>query len=79
MNRQAVIGSVLRSRPAAEKARIVAAFGDHVMPLVAQRRIVPLIDRVYPLEEAAAAHERMERGEHFGKIVLQVSASGPSG
>ncbi len=72
VKRQEIIGSVLRPRPADEKARIIARFREAVMPLFATRRIVPLIDRVYPLEEAAEAHRRMERGEHFGKIVLKV-------
>ena len=73
VKRQEIIGSVLRPRPADEKARIIARFRDAVMPLFEARRIVPPIDRVYPLEEAAEAHRRMERGEHFGKIVLKVS------
>jgi NADPH:quinone reductase-like Zn-dependent oxidoreductase len=42
------------------------------MPLFEQGRIAPVIDRVFPLAEAAAAHRRMEAGEHFGKIVLSV-------
>lgn len=72
VKRQELIGSVLRPRPADEKAAIVARFRDAVMPLVAERRVVPLIDHVYPLDRAADAHRRMERGEHFGKIVLSV-------
>lgn len=72
VKRQEIIGSVLRPRPADEKAGIIARFREAVMPLVAERRIVPLIDRVYRLEEAAEAHRRMERGGHFGKIVLRV-------
>jgi NADPH:quinone reductase len=70
VKRQEIIGSVLWPRPPDEKAAIIARFREAVMPLFAQRRIVPLIDRVYPLEEAEAAHRRMESGEHFGKIVL---------
>jgi len=35
---------------------------------------VPLISRVYPLEQAADAHRAMEAGEHFGKLVLRVGA-----
>ena len=73
VKRQELIGSVLRPRPADEKAEIIARFREAVMPLFAERRIVPLIDRVLPLEEAAEAHRRMERGGHFGKIVLRVS------
>jgi NADPH:quinone reductase-like Zn-dependent oxidoreductase len=72
VKRQRIIGSVLRPRPAAEKAAIIARFAGRVMPLFAQGRIAPVIDRVFPLAEAAAAHRRMEAGEHFGKIVLSV-------
>ncbi len=71
--RQEIIGSVLRPRPAEEKGAIIARFGAAVMPHFAERRLVPLIDCVLPLEQAADAHRRMERGEHFGKIVLRVS------
>ncbi len=44
-----------------------------VMKLVFRRRLKPVIDKVFPLEEARAAHERLARGEQFGKIVLKVS------
>jgi zinc-binding alcohol dehydrogenase/oxidoreductase len=40
--------------------------------LVVSGRAKPVIDRVYPLADARAAHERMESGEHFGKIVLAI-------
>ena len=43
-----------------------------VMELVFNGRIDPLIDSVYPLEQAAEAYAHYERGEQFGKIVLQV-------
>ena len=43
-----------------------------VLPLVEAGRMRPVLDRVYPLEEAAAAHERLEQGRQFGKIVLSV-------
>jgi len=76
VKRQEIIGSVLRPRPADEKAAIVARFRDAVMPLVAERRVVPPIDRVYPLGQAADAHRRMDRGEHFGKIVLSTGWTG---
>ena len=73
VKRQEIIGSVLRPRAADEKAAIIARFGREVMPHFVERRLVPLIDSVLPLEQAADAHRRMERGEHFGKIVLRVS------
>lgn len=72
VKRQRLIGSVLRPRPAGEKTAIIDEFREKVMPELAARRIVPVIDSVYPIEEAAAAHRRMEDGSHFGKIVLHL-------
>jgi NADPH2:quinone reductase len=43
------------------------------MPYFAAGRIAPLVDRVYPLEQAAEAHRAMEAGELFGKLVLRVA------
>ena len=71
-NRLSILGSVLRPRPVVEKAAIVQAFERDVMPYVAAGRIVPLIHRVYPLEQAPEAHRAMENSEHFGKLVLRV-------
>ena len=72
VKRQRVIGSVIRARSVAEKARITAAFRERVMPHIIERRIEPLVHRVYPLEAAADAHREMEASRHFGKIVLAV-------
>jgi putative PIG3 family NAD(P)H quinone oxidoreductase len=68
--RGAVIATSLRSRPTAEKAAICAAVVEHVWPLVADGRVRPIVDRTMPLGEVRAAHERMESGEHTGKILL---------
>jgi len=70
VKRQRIIGSVLRSRPVAEKAAIIARFEEVVMPLIVAGEVTPLVDTTFPLEEAAAAHTLMEQGGHFGKIVL---------
>lgn len=70
VKRQRVIGSVLRSRPVAEKAAIIKQFEQTVMPLFACGTISPLIYASFPLSEAAQAHNLMEQGGHFGKIVL---------
>jgi len=72
VKRQQIIGSVLRSRPVAEKGEIVAAFTRRVLPKFADRTIVPLIERIFPLDEVVEAHRMMEEDRHFGKIVLQV-------
>jgi NADPH2:quinone reductase len=63
-------GSTLRPRSVAEKAVIADALRAKVWPLLAQGRCKPVIDSVFPLAEAAKAHERMESSAHVGKIVL---------
>ena len=65
-------GSTLRPRPVAFKGQIAAELETRVWPLLADRRIAPVMDMIYPLKEAWRAHERMEEGEHIGKIVLDV-------
>jgi putative PIG3 family NAD(P)H quinone oxidoreductase len=67
-----VIGSTLRARPAAEKARIVADFAARFGPALAAGGIRPIVDRVLPLAQVADAHRAMKASEHFGKIVLRV-------
>jgi NADPH2:quinone reductase len=63
-------GSTLRSRNVAEKAAIAEALRAKVWPLLAQGRCKPVIDSLFPLAEAAKAHQRMESSAHVGKIVL---------
>ena len=70
VKRQRLIGSVLRSRPIDEKASIIKQFEQVVMPLFESRKIEPLIHVTFALSEAAQAHDLMEQGGHFGKIVL---------
>jgi putative PIG3 family NAD(P)H quinone oxidoreductase len=72
--RLSVIGTVLRSRPLEEKIALVQAFSRTMLPLLATGRLKPVIDRVLPLDEAAAGHAAMEANENFGKIVLRVDA-----
>jgi NADPH2:quinone reductase len=66
-------GSGLRPRPVDEKSAIIRAFERDALPHFASGRMVPLIHRVYPLEQAAEAHRTMEASEHFGKLVLRVT------
>ncbi|WP_031512782.1 NAD(P)H-quinone oxidoreductase [Streptomyces sp. NRRL F-5123] len=70
--RAAVIATSLRARPEAEKAAIVAAVREHVWPLVEAGTVRPVVDRAFPLADAAAAHRLMESSEHVGKILLTV-------
>ncbi|MEV4909309.1 NAD(P)H-quinone oxidoreductase [Streptomyces albidoflavus] len=70
--RAVVTGSLLRARTAAEKAAIADQLREHVWPVLAEGRCLPMIDKVYSLTEAAKAHAHMEAGDHIGKIVLRV-------
>jgi len=67
-----VTGSMMRSRSAQEKADVARGVRDNVWPLLQAGQCLPIIDRVFPLEDAAGAHQRMEQGDHIGKIVLKV-------
>ncbi|MFO0603703.1 MAG: NAD(P)H-quinone oxidoreductase [Polyangiales bacterium] len=66
-----VMGTVLRSRPHEEKAALAQAFARAVLPLFARGALRPVVDAVRPMAEVRAAHERMERNDTTGKIVLR--------
>ncbi|ROS79199.1 NAD(P)H-quinone oxidoreductase [Cellulomonas sp. PhB143] len=68
--RASVTGTTLRSRPAAEKAAVVAAVREHVWPMLADGRVRPVVHARLPLAEAAAAHELLDSGDVFGKVLL---------
>jgi len=70
--RATITGSLMRPRTDAEKASIAEQLREYVWPVLTAGRCLPMIDKVYPLAEAAQAHARMEAGDHIGKIVLQV-------
>ena len=70
--RLTITGSTLRPRSVEAKARMAAALESEVWPLLASGRIAPVMDRTFPLEDAAGAHARMESSAHIGKIVLAV-------
>jgi len=65
-------GSVLRSRPVADKGAIARGVEQQVLPLIASGRVRPVMDSTFPLAQASAAHARMEASTHIGKIVLTV-------
>jgi putative PIG3 family NAD(P)H quinone oxidoreductase len=68
--RGTIVGTVLRPRPLEEKIAATQAFGREVLPLVAAGRVKPVVDAVLPAARVREAHERMERNESFGKLVL---------
>jgi putative PIG3 family NAD(P)H quinone oxidoreductase len=68
--RLSIVGTVLRTRPAWQKAQATAAFAREVVPLLAAGRLEPVVDTVVPLGDAARAYERLASDAAFGKIVL---------
>jgi len=70
MKRALITGSTLRPRNADEKARLAAEVEHVVWPWIAAGKVRAIVDRTFPLAEAAAAHACLEGGEHVGKIVL---------
>jgi putative PIG3 family NAD(P)H quinone oxidoreductase len=67
-----IVGSVLRPRSRAEKAKLVSDFNAFALPLLKEGRLRPIVDRVIPFERAPEAYKALERGGVFGKIVLSV-------
>src|SRR3954447_12132054 len=71
--RLTLTGSTLRPRSVEFKTMVADEIGKTVWPYVEGGRLKPVIDSTFPLDQAAAAHARMEAGEHVGKIVLEVA------
>ncbi|MBT0993325.1 NAD(P)H-quinone oxidoreductase [Cellulomonas sp. DKR-3] len=63
--------TTLRSRPARDKARLVAAVREHAWPLVTAGRVRPVVHATLPLDQAGRAHELLTSGEVFGKLLLE--------
>lgn len=72
MRRLTMTGSTLRPRSDDFKAMLAADIRDNAWELFETGELKPVMDQTFPLTEAAAAHARMEAGEHIGKIVLAV-------
>ena len=68
--RLTLAGTTLRSRPAAEKAAIVAAVRANVWPMLEDGRVRPVVHARLPLDRAGDAHKMLESGAVFGKVLL---------
>jgi putative PIG3 family NAD(P)H quinone oxidoreductase len=68
--RGSIFATTLRSRPAAEKAAIVAGVREHVWPVVESGFVRPIVHAYLPMAQAADAHRMMENLEHTGKLLL---------
>lgn len=66
-------GSTLRPQNTSAKGKIAKALKKNIWPFIARKRITPVIDRIYSLDEAQAAHDYLEAGQHFGKVILRVN------
>jgi NADPH2:quinone reductase len=66
-----VIGTVMRTRELPERTELVERARRELLPLFASGAVRPVIGRRYRMEDAGEAHREMERGEAFGKIVLE--------
>jgi NADPH2:quinone reductase len=72
MKRLTFMATTLRARSNEEKGAIRDALAREVWPLIEAGRIKPIVDKIFPLAEAQAAHKHMAGGEHIGKILLRM-------
>lgn len=72
LRRLTITGSTLRIRSTAEKRQIRDSLKERVWPLLESGRLKPVIDKVFRLQDAGAAHARMAAGVHAGKIILSL-------
>jgi len=71
MKRLSLMATTLRARSKTEKGAIRDAVLHQVWPLIETGSIKPVVDRIFPLADAQAAHTRMAGSSHIGKILLQ--------
>ena len=70
-----IVGTVLRARPLEEKIEAARLLERNVSPWLAERTLRPVVDRIFSLADAAAAHEHVASNASFGKVLLRVSAT----
>jgi NADPH:quinone reductase len=74
LKRITIMGSTLRIRTDAYKAKLAEGVVAHVWPMIQSGRFKPIVSHVFPLGEADAAHAQMNASDHAGKIILQVGS-----
>lgn len=72
MRRQSIHAMTMRSQPLERRIEFAQTFMRRLSPLFVQGRLKPVVDREFALEDAALAHQYMESGSHFGKVILQI-------
>jgi NADPH:quinone reductase-like Zn-dependent oxidoreductase len=73
LKRMKLVGVTFRTRSPEEKAALARRCGDTLLGHIAQGRLKPVIDRVFPFEDALAAQDYMRSNKHLGKIVLRIA------
>ena len=68
-----ITGTTLRRTPLDQKVELTRAFADFALPRFVRGELVPVVDSIFTLEDAAEAHRAMEANRNIGKIVLRVS------
>ncbi len=67
-----IIGTVMKSRSLEDKVAMTSRFGERWLGAFESGALHPIVDRIFPLAQAADAHRAMEASGNFGKIVLSV-------
>ncbi len=70
--RLCIFGTTLRSRSLPEKRQVTRRFVERWLPLLAQGRLKPVVDSVFPMNKVQDAHRAMEANQNFGKIILEI-------
>jgi len=70
--RASIVATGLRTRSVEDKGRILAEVVGHVWPLIAEKKVRPVVDTTFPLAEVARAHQTLEHSTHLGKILLTI-------
>ncbi len=70
--RLTIVGTTLRARPLEEKITAITRFAAQVVPWLSRGLVRPIVDSVFPLNDATAALARIESNNVFGKVILQV-------
>lgn len=72
-----IMGSTLRSRPPSEKIQITQQFESGFWHLFKSGELQPIIDKVFPIQEAQQAHEYVSQNLNIGKVILSISEETP--
>lgn len=67
-----LVGSTLRTRPLAEKIRITQTFQERFWPLLVDGTLRPIVDTIFPIEKAQAAHAYVRANQNTGKVILEI-------